>query len=64
MKCGLYTGRSALPKTRPTCFYGPVRVAAHWMWWIIIPLLLLYYDIHPVYEAAHVFSQAGPGRGP
>ena len=22
------------------------------------------YDIHPAHEAAHVFSQAGPGRGP
>ena len=31
MRCGLYMGRSALPMRRPTCFHGPVRVAAHEM---------------------------------
>ena len=27
-------------------------------------LLLLYHDMHPAYEAAHVVARAGPVRGP
>ena len=36
---------------------GPGRAVAHEMW-------ALYGPLHPAHDAAHVFSWAGPGRGP
>ena len=32
MKCWLYSGRSAQPIRRPTCFHGPARATAHDRW--------------------------------